>query len=191
MSTRSLVLLLVFVGLGAVVAGMLTSHLLREPEAPAQSAAEMAPAPPGEASGDAPPRRPDFQLQDLDGQTHEAAEWDGRLLVVNFWATWCPPCREEIPWFMDIQAALGGQGVQFLGIAIDEPFEVARFLTETPLNYPTLVGGADAMEVSREFGNTLGALPFTAIVDRDGRIVFTWRGALKRETLEQALTELL
>jgi thiol-disulfide isomerase/thioredoxin len=80
-------------------------------------------------------------------------------MVVNFWATWCVPCREEMPEFVKAQSELGDRGVHFVGIAIDQPDKVDAFATELHLNYPALIGGFGAIELSKVMGNRLGALP--------------------------------
>ncbi len=136
-------------------------------------------------------RRPDFRLPDLDGVVREVQEWDGRVLVVNFWATWCPPCRREMPGFIALQRQYAERGLQFLGIAIDEQAAVADVVQELGVNYPTLLGQADAMELGRRFGNTLGALPYTVIVDREGIMVFAKRGELSREQAEEVILSFL
>jgi peroxiredoxin len=138
-----------------------------------------------------PERRPDFSLPDLDGNLRHISEWNGKLLVVNFWATWCPPCRQEIPGFITLQARYADQGVQFLGIAVDRPEAAAELAAELGINYPNLVGEADAMAVNEAFGNSIGALPFTAVVDRSGAIVFSHRGALSEAETEAQLRRLL
>ena len=91
-------------------------------------------------------RRPEFWLADPQGVRHAIGEWDGKLLVMNFWATWCPPCRHEMPVFMALQKRYASRGVQFLGIAIDDAAKVRAFAAEIGLNYPTLLGQLDAIE---------------------------------------------
>src|SRR5690348_27336 len=115
-------------------------------------------------------------LPDLHGQQQALAQWRGKVLVVNFWATWCAPCREEMPEFVAVQARDGPKGVQFVGIAVDDPDKVRTFAQDIGLNYPTLIGGYGAIELSRTLGNDLAALPFTIVLDRQGRVVHTQLG---------------
>jgi thiol-disulfide isomerase/thioredoxin len=135
--------------------------------------------------------RPDFTLNDMEGKPRHISEWDGKVLAVNFWATWCPPCKREIPTFIKLQRELGAQGLQFIGIAVDDLPEVVAYATEMGINYPILVGQSDAAQVSREFGNRIGALPFTAIVDRQGNIVYTEAGEMSYQEMRDLVHPLL
>ena len=131
------------------------------------------------------------ELPDAAGQVQRLDQWRGRVLVVNFWATWCVPCREEMPQFVRAQAAQGAQGLQFVGIAVDSVDKVQRFSEELGLNYPTLIGGLGAIELSRDLGNRLMALPFTIVLDRSGRVVHTQLGPLKDDQLQTIVKPLL
>jgi thiol-disulfide isomerase/thioredoxin len=126
-------------------------------------------------------------LPDAAGKDEPLAQWRGKLLVVNFWATWCAPCREEMPEFVRAQREFGGKGLQFVGIAVDDAAKVRQFTEEIGLNYPALVGGYGAMELSRTLGNQYMALPFTLIVGRDGTIVHTQLGPLSDDKLRQII----
>jgi thiol-disulfide isomerase/thioredoxin len=134
---------------------------------------------------------PTAALHDLEGKTRDLGEWRGQVLVVNFWATWCPPCREEMPAFVQVQEALGGQGVRFIGVALDEPEAVRGYLQETPVNYPVLIGGQDAADWAARLGNVAGVLPFTAVFDREGRLAHTKLGLFRREALTAAVRPLV
>ena len=126
-------------------------------------------------------------IKDLDGKLRNLGEWSGKLMVVNFWATWCPPCRREIPGFVDLQNQYGDQGLQFIGIAIDDAAKVRSFADEYPINYPLLVGQDDATRAGIAFGNDLGALPYTVVIDQDQRIIYRRAGELPKSTLEDVI----
>jgi peroxiredoxin len=130
-------------------------------------------------------------LPDANGKDTPLAQWRGKLLVVNFWATWCTPCREEMPRFVELQDRYGARGLQFVGVAIDQADKVRAFADEIHLNYPSLIGGYGAIELSRTLGNGLGALPFTVVVDRSGAIVHTQLGPVKDAQLRSMIDQLL
>jgi thiol-disulfide isomerase/thioredoxin len=130
-------------------------------------------------------------LLDLQNQPHTLAQHRGKVLVVNFWATWCPPCREEIPLFIETQRKFEGKGLQFVGIALDNPQQVADFMREFGINYPVLIGGADESEALRKLGNPGGGLPFTLIYDRGGQLREKILGGLDAGRLEQLLAPLI
>jgi thiol-disulfide isomerase/thioredoxin len=132
-----------------------------------------------------------LRLPDVDGVAQSFSQWRGRVLVVNFWATWCAPCREETPVFVRLQARHGPQGLQFVGIAIDDPAKVAAFSREFAVNYPQLIGAIDTVELSRRLGNRAGVLPYTLVVDRAGRIATTLSGRVREEALTALVTPLL
>ena len=131
------------------------------------------------------------QLSDLKGGVQPLAQWRGQVLVVNFWATWCAPCREEIPGFVRLQERYGARGLTFVGIAIDQPDKVAEFAREFQINYPLLVGGVETLELLREVGNRAGVLPYTLVIDRGGNLVSREPGGLKEAKLEGLLLPLL
>jgi thiol-disulfide isomerase/thioredoxin len=131
------------------------------------------------------------RLTDLKGEVRTLDTWSGRVLVVNFWATWCAPCREEIPGFVRMQERYRARGLQFVGIAIDQPDKVAEFAREFSINYPLLVGGLDTMALMREAGNRAGVLPFTLVLDRRGTVASRHPGGLKEATLEAVIRPLL
>jgi len=130
-------------------------------------------------------------LPDTQGMPQRLDQWRGKVLVVNFWATWCDPCREEMPQFVQAQREFGPKGLQFVGIAVDQRDKVIQFAKEVGLNYPALIGGYDALELSKPLGNRLAALPFTIILDRDGHIAHTQLGPLKPSQLYSIVGNLL
>ena len=113
----------------------------------------------------------DSKFTDVSGKNYDFSALRGKTLVVNFWATWCPPCIEEIPLFNEMQNRWKGKGVVFVGIATDQADKVRSFIIKSPVNYPMLIGGQPGFELSRELGNRHGGIPFTVIIDAQGHIV--------------------
>ena len=130
-------------------------------------------------------------LADMKGGSQRIGQWRGRVLVINYWATWCAPCREEIPIFVRLQERYGDRGLQFVGIAIDQPGKVAEFAAEFRVNYPLLIAGVDSLELLRQAGNRAGVLPYTLVIDRKGNLVSREPGGLKESRLESLLQPLL
>ena len=126
-------------------------------------------------------------LADVRGQPQAVAQWRGKILVVNFWATWCPPCREEMPYFSRLQSDYAAQGVQFVGIAVDSAEAVRHFAAREQISYPLLVGGQGIVELSAELGNHAAGLPFTLILDPNGEPIATRTGRLAEAELEDLL----
>jgi thiol-disulfide isomerase/thioredoxin len=130
-------------------------------------------------------------LPDAEGNAQALAQFRGKVVVVNFWATWCAPCREEMPLFVKAQEEHGARGLQFVGIAVDDADKVRQFAKEIGLNYPTLIGGYGAMELSKSLGNTIMALPFTVVVDRSGNVLVNHLGPIKAPQLDRILKQAL
>ena len=152
------------------------------------STAERQAAPPAE---DLPgQRRPDFTLRDAAGTPVSVAEFDGQALLLNFWASWCKPCIEEMPMLSDLQRDHAGDGLQVIGIALDDPQRAQAFVSELGLEYLLLYGLADAARVGRLYGNREGMLPYSVLVDASGVIRWTRLGALTRDEVEAQLAGL-
>lgn len=130
-------------------------------------------------------------LPDLNGQALSFSQWHGKIIVVNFWATWCDPCREEVPALVRIQQQRSAQGVQIVGVGIDSADKMRQFAATYRVNYPLVVAGLDAIEVSRKLGNRAGGLPFTVVLDRKGRFVASHLGGLTEQALNEILRPLL
>ncbi|MBL8472338.1 MAG: TlpA family protein disulfide reductase [Rhodocyclaceae bacterium] len=131
-----------------------------------------------------------LRLPDAAGKERALAEWRGQLLVVNFWATWCPPCREEMPAFSRLQEKLRGDGVRFVGIAVDEADRVRAFAAAERVSYPLLVANFDVMKLMSGLGNRGQALPYTLVLDKDGEIAASRLGVFPEAELEKLLRRL-
>ena len=129
--------------------------------------------------------------RDPDGREQPLAQWRERPLLINFWATWCSPCRQELPSLLRLNSRFSARGVQFVGIAVDSAPNVVEFARNLSLSYPLLVAGADVGELMRQLGNSSLALPYTVVVDAAGRVRFTHPGRVSESELEILLTDLL
>ncbi len=126
-------------------------------------------------------------LTRLDGETQLLGDWRGQILIVNFWATWCLPCRREIPTLIEIQRAYAERGVRVIGIAFDGAEPVRRFAREYAIDYPLFLAGNGISMYNAALGNRSGALPFTALLDRDGRVSERHLGEVSKAQLEDWL----
>lgn len=130
-------------------------------------------------------------LADLNGKLQPLSQWQGKTLVVNYWATWCPPCREEVPALRKVQGKYASNGVQVVGIALDNVVKVREYAAELEINYPLLIAGAGTLTLSRELGNQAGVLPYTVVLDRSGKVAYTHAGAMTEAALAAVLAPLL
>lgn len=135
--------------------------------------------------------RPDFSLTDLQGRLVSAGEFDGKVLLLNFWATWCAPCVEEMPMLSELQRDNADRGLQVLGIAVDDEGKARDFARDLGVAYPVLVGQGQGMVVGRRYGNGSGMLPYSVLVGRTGIVRWVHLGALDREELERRIGALL
>lgn len=134
---------------------------------------------------------PPFSYPDLDGRERRSDEWSGKIVVLNFWASWCPPCREETPLFVELQEQYQAAGVQFVGIAIDDREPIQDFSDTYGVNYPVLLGDIAAVTLSKRLGNRFEGLPFTVIAEPDGEIVLRHAGGMTREQITPTLQRLV
>ncbi len=134
---------------------------------------------------------PEFSLPDINGIMRNSHEWNGKVVILNFWATWCPPCINETPMFVEMQEQYGAAGLQFVGIAIDSSDKVQDFMDTYGVNYPVLIGEDEAIAIAKTYGNRFGALPYTVIIDRHGQISFIQRGEMTQEMVESGIKHLL
>ena len=131
------------------------------------------------------------RFADLSGQPRRLVDWRGKALLVNFWATWCAPCREEIPLLDAAQQQFASRGLQVVGIAIDNGANVRQYATSVKMDYPVLLADSAAVELMRSLGNTTGGLPFTVLLDRSGRLIDRRLGPYSAAELQAAVASLL
>lgn len=127
---------------------------------------------------------------DANGRPQPMAQWKDQTLVVNFWATWCPPCVDEMPELSALQQEVASSKVQILGIGIDSPSNIAQFAAKQKISYPLYSAGMNGTKLAREFGNQAGGLPFTVVIGQDGKIKKTYLARLKMDTLRKDLNGL-
>ena len=176
--------LIVIVAVISLLAGLYANRLFNSPDtAPQQAGAKPA--------STLPEIRPDFGLLDLEDRLRHVSEWDGQVMIINFWATWCPPCRREIPAFIELQKDYESQGFTLVGIAIDTKQNARDFVDPMGINYPILIGDEKGIALSQAYGNRLGVLPYTVVVDRQGKIVSSHRNELSYEEAEALIKPLL
>jgi thiol-disulfide isomerase/thioredoxin len=129
-------------------------------------------------------------LNDLSGKPQALAQWKGKPLLVNFWATWCGPCVQEMPELSALADEEAGKRFNVIGLGIDSPSAMSEFAAKHNIKYPLYVGGMGGTELSRGFGNTNGGLPFTVLIGADGQVRKTYLGKLKFDELKADLATL-
>ena len=131
------------------------------------------------------------RLPDLSGHEQAVSQWRGKTLVVNFWAPWCGPCVEEMPDLQSLSNEFGGKNVQFVGIGIDSAQNMIAFEQKVKVTYPLLVAGFAGTDLARALGNKAGALPFTVVVDPQGRLHYQKLGRITSDEVRAALKPLI
>ena len=146
------------------------------------------------ASPSVPPAKlgkpaPDWTLSDVDGKPVKLSDFSGKVVILNFWATWCPPCTEEIPTLVEIQKEYGSKGVVVVGVSVDEggPAIVRSFLKQNRLNYPVVLASRMVTDVY----DSTGAIPTTYLIDRSGKVAHVQLGEIDKAQLEKQLKPLL
>lgn len=127
------------------------------------------------------------RLNDADGKPQALSKWRGKTLVINFWATWCPPCREEMPSFSRLQTKYAANGVQFVGIALDTSDNVVTFSKQFPVSYPLLIADSEGTDLTRQLGNAQMALPYTVVLGAGGEVRLARLGRVSEQELDLLL----
>lgn len=174
-------LLVILLAVGSAVAGLMAGSWLRSPEHAPVRHSPLVGTP-----------RAAVELPDIDGHMQSIAQWDGKLVLLNFWASWCGPCIQEMPLLDRTQARLGARGVQVVGVAADAAAPTHDFLREHPVRYPILVDDPEKVPNGRDtsviYGNDRGVLPYSVLIGRDGRILAQRFGNFSEDSLEQWLS---
>jgi thiol-disulfide isomerase/thioredoxin len=131
---------------------------------------------------------PDFTLGDLSGAPRSIRSWPGKSMIVNFWATWCAPCRREIPLLRELQKQHGPEGFQIVGVAVDVREDVVKYAQEIGIDYPVLIGEQDGLDAVNKFGQGSLGFPFTVFTDNQGRIVLFHLGEIHKEQADVLLS---
>ncbi|MBA3697098.1 MAG: TlpA family protein disulfide reductase [Methylotenera sp.] len=130
-------------------------------------------------------------LPDENGVSQALSQYQGKIIVLNFWATWCPPCREEMPELSELHKEYQAKNVVVLGIAIDEQAQVKMFRKEMPVSYPLFAAEEEGMSLASNLGNNKGVLPYTVIIDNKGKVIKTYFGRINKPLLAPTLNSLL
>jgi thiol-disulfide isomerase/thioredoxin len=130
------------------------------------------------------------KMDDASGASHALAQWQGKPLVVNFWAPWCAPCVQEMPELDQVATESAAHGINVIGIGIDSPANIAAFATKLKISYPLYVAGMSGTDLARQFGNSGGGLPYTVLIGADGKVIKTYLGKLKFDELNADLAKL-
>ena len=132
----------------------------------------------------------EFAMKDLDGNIRNITDWRGKVVLLNFWATWCPPCLKEIPDFIELQNQYKNADFQIIGIAMDNIDAVKTFVASQGMNYPVIPAETEAIELGQRYGNKIGALPYSVFINKNGDVTHTIVGELSKIKAEKILKSL-
>lgn len=174
------------IALAALAGGIIVSAYITKEKTRATAS-----KPPAQQKSIVGSKRIDFSLKDTNDKLRKLSEWDGKVVMINFWATWCPPCRREIPAFVGLQDEYRDRGFVIIGVALDTRQAAIDFVDPMGINYPILVGEEEGINLNLQYGNRLGVLPYTVIVDRQGIIRHAQLSEISRDEVIQIITPLL
>jgi thiol-disulfide isomerase/thioredoxin len=157
-------IIIIFVAIAALAGGIIVQINNKSPEIQTVSLATIS-------------------LPNLIGEMQSLSKWQGKTLIINFWATWCPPCLKEIPDFMALQDEFKGKNIQFIGIALEDQQTVANYQAKMKINYPLLIGEISGTQIARSWGNVLNTVPFTVIINPQGEIIHRQMGEFSKQQI--------
>jgi thiol-disulfide isomerase/thioredoxin len=134
---------------------------------------------------------PAFNLPDSSDKPHDISEWRGKILIINFWATWCPPCKKEIPEFISLQNQYSAQGLQFIGVALEDKESVREYMNTVKINYPVLIAEDQGIALAFKLGDISGTVPFTVVVDQNNDIIYRHQGNFSKDQILSVIAPLL
>lgn len=145
----------------------------------------------GVPASDTPARPASFALPGLDGRQHELAEWRDKVILLNFWASWCSPCQSEIRDLVTFQARYGAEGLQIVGIGMDDEVKLRNVQRSLGINYPVLLSKSSGGTLMSRYGNREGVVPYSVLISRTGEVVYTHAGTIDGETFAEQVLPLL
>ncbi len=169
----------------SLTAGLITAKWLNAPPSGQSNSAQT------QLPVDVPKQRIDFTLKDLEGKDRKLSEWDGKVILLNFWATWCPPCLKEMPDFVELREELGEKGFEVVGVALDQADLVQAFIDGIGAEYPILLAELEGLQIMKSYGNQLMTLPYTVLIGRDGKVIEAFRTEVSKDSLRPLIEPLL
>jgi thiol-disulfide isomerase/thioredoxin len=174
----------------AVAFGVIGAFVGNSKKAPAPPVTAVAVPTPDGAPHDAVGALYAQSMNDATGKPQALSQWKGKAMIVNFWAPWCAPCVQEMPELVALAGELAGKNIGVIGIGIDSPTNIAQFADKFKITYPLYVAGMSGTDLSRQFGNTAGGLPYTVLIGADGQVKKTYLGRIKFDQLKADLAKL-